>query len=56
MSWCLQTRLIARSLFDLFGAGTDTTANTLRWALLLMTQFPDIQAKVLVISYPTELF
>ncbi|XP_071803907.1 cytochrome P450 2U1-like [Asterias amurensis] len=38
--------LIARSLFDFFGAGTDTTINTLRWALLLITQFPNIQAKV----------
>ncbi|ETE57473.1 Cytochrome protein, partial [Ophiophagus hannah] len=31
---------------DLFNAGTDTTANTLRWAILLMMKYPDIQRKV----------
>ncbi|XP_026580883.1 cytochrome P450 2K4-like, partial [Pseudonaja textilis] len=31
---------------DLFSAGTDTTANTLRWAILLMMKYPDIQRKV----------
>ncbi|KAG8124508.1 hypothetical protein E2320_020176 [Naja naja] len=31
---------------DLFTAGTDTTANTLRWAILLMMKYPDIQRKV----------
>uniref|UniRef100_A0A8D2Q5H7 Cytochrome P450 2J2 n=2 Tax=Varanus komodoensis TaxID=61221 RepID=A0A8D2Q5H7_VARKO len=31
---------------DLFGAGTETTSATLRWALLYMALHPDIQAKV----------
>ncbi|XP_022103600.1 cytochrome P450 2U1-like [Acanthaster planci] len=38
--------LIARSIYDLFAAGTDTNTNTLLWALLLMTQYPDVQTKV----------
>ncbi|XP_015746777.1 cytochrome P450 2C15-like, partial [Python bivittatus] len=33
-------------VLDLFGAGTETTANTLRWAILLMMKYPDIQRKV----------
>ncbi|KAG9483786.1 hypothetical protein GDO78_009615 [Eleutherodactylus coqui] len=31
---------------DLFGAGTETTTTTLRWALLYMILYPDIQSKV----------
>ncbi|XP_034046726.1 cytochrome P450 2K1-like [Thalassophryne amazonica] len=31
---------------NLFGAGTDTTATTLRWALLFMTKYPHIQNQV----------
>ncbi|KAK7174285.1 hypothetical protein R3I93_001480 [Phoxinus phoxinus] len=31
---------------NLFGAGTDTTATTLRWSLLLMAKYPEIQAEV----------
>ncbi|XP_029944992.1 cytochrome P450 2K1-like [Salarias fasciatus] len=31
---------------NLFAAGTDTTAATLRWALLLMAKYPQIQDKV----------
>ncbi|RXN24165.1 cytochrome P450 2K1-like protein [Labeo rohita] len=31
---------------NLFGAGTDTTATTLRWGLLLMAKYPEIQVKV----------
>ncbi|XP_077204286.1 cytochrome P450 2J5-like isoform X1 [Paroedura picta] len=33
-------------IFDLFIAGTETSALTLRWALLLMANHPDIQEKV----------
>ncbi|XP_068136096.1 cytochrome P450 2K1-like [Hyperolius riggenbachi] len=31
---------------NLFGAGMETTATTLRWGLLLMMKYPDIQKKV----------
>jgi len=38
-------QLIA-SVANLFVAGTDTTATTLRWGIFYMAHFPDIQAKV----------
>ena len=31
---------------DLFGAGSETTATTLSWALLYMILYPDVQQKV----------
>ncbi|XP_017574177.1 cytochrome P450 2J6 [Pygocentrus nattereri] len=31
---------------DLFGAGTETTFNTLRWAMLYMAKYPSVQEKV----------
>uniref|UniRef100_A0A3B3RZZ2 Uncharacterized protein n=1 Tax=Paramormyrops kingsleyae TaxID=1676925 RepID=A0A3B3RZZ2_9TELE len=34
------------SVANLFLAGTDTTATTLRWGLLLMAKYPDIQDRV----------
>ncbi|KAM7324686.1 hypothetical protein ACRRTK_016991 [Alexandromys fortis] len=34
------------STLDLFLAGTETTSTTLRWALLYMALYPEIQAKV----------
>lgn len=30
---------------DLFGAGTETIANTMCWAILLMMKYPEIQSK-----------
>ncbi|XP_062987885.1 cytochrome P450 2J4-like [Elgaria multicarinata webbii] len=37
---------LSECIFDLFVAGTETTAITLQWALLLMVANPDIQDKV----------
>ncbi|XP_058043381.1 cytochrome P450 2J2-like [Ahaetulla prasina] len=37
---------LAQCIFDFFGAGTETTFATLMWALLLLTNHPDIQEKV----------
>ncbi|KAJ3584522.1 hypothetical protein NHX12_015017 [Muraenolepis orangiensis] len=37
---------LIRVVANLFHAGTDTTASTLRWALLIMAKYPHIQAKV----------
>ncbi|XP_063173356.1 cytochrome P450 2K6-like [Candoia aspera] len=31
---------------NLFAAGTETSSNTLRWAILLMMKYPEIQSKV----------
>ncbi|KAM3834582.1 cytochrome P450 2J2-like [Vipera latastei] len=37
---------LVQCIFDFFGAGTETTFATLMWALLLLTNHPDIQEKV----------
>ncbi|KAM9279249.1 LOW QUALITY PROTEIN: cytochrome P450 2D28-like [Morus bassanus] len=37
---------LIQTIFDLFLAGTETTATTLRWALLYMVVYPAIQKKV----------
>ncbi|NXT23091.1 CP2J6 protein, partial [Syrrhaptes paradoxus] len=37
---------LMQSAFDLFLAATETTATTLRWALLYMVVYPDIQERV----------
>ncbi|XP_073492923.1 cytochrome P450 2K1-like [Aquarana catesbeiana] len=34
------------SILDLFEAGTETTSTTLRWSMLLMMKYPEIQTKV----------
>lgn len=33
------------TVLNLFAAGTDTTATTLRWALLFMAKYPQIQGE-----------
>ncbi|KAL8188161.1 UNVERIFIED_CONTAM: hypothetical protein K2H54_062254 [Gekko kuhli] len=37
---------LEQCIADLFGAGTETTTTTLRWAFLLMANYPDVQEKV----------
>ncbi|XP_006821776.1 cytochrome P450 2U1-like [Saccoglossus kowalevskii] len=37
---------LVRTIIDLFLAGTETTATTLRWAILYLVLHPDIQKKV----------
>ncbi|XP_040263277.1 cytochrome P450 2D14-like [Bufo bufo] len=41
----VEANLIATT-YDLFSAGTETTSTTLRWALLYMILYPDVQSKV----------
>lgn len=37
---------LMRIIFDLFAAGFDTTANTLRWVVLYMARFPEVQRRI----------
>ncbi|NXU87405.1 CP2J2 protein, partial [Xiphorhynchus elegans] len=37
---------LLQTIYDLFVAGTETTATTLCWALLFMVTYPDVQEKV----------
>ncbi|XP_051891138.1 cytochrome P450 2J6-like [Pristis pectinata] len=41
-----QERNMIGTVIDLFGAGTETTSTTLRWALLFMMLHPDMQSQV----------
>lgn len=42
----LETKLLNYSIFDLFPAGIDTSRLSLRFAMLHMVAYPDIQKKV----------
>merc|ERR1712137_716263 len=37
---------LSASIMDLFSAGSDTTANTIRWILQALAKFPEMQEKV----------
>ncbi|XP_042871724.1 cytochrome P450 2L1-like [Penaeus japonicus] len=37
---------LMRIIFDLFAAGFDTTANALRWVILYMAKYPEVQRRV----------
>lgn len=37
---------VMASVLDLVMAGTETTATTLQWAILLMMKYPEIQSKL----------
>ncbi|XP_069590378.1 cytochrome P450 2K1-like [Ranitomeya imitator] len=37
---------LVSSVLDLFSAGTETTSTTIRWGILLMMKYPEIQKKV----------
>ena len=42
----LNSATFLMTLINLFGAGTETTSTTLRWSLLYMMKYPDIQQKI----------
>ncbi|XP_067157425.1 cytochrome P450 2J2-like [Apteryx mantelli] len=43
---CFCEENLASCMLDLFFAGTETTSTTIRWALLYMAKYPEIQARV----------
>ncbi|XP_010216768.1 PREDICTED: cytochrome P450 2J2-like, partial [Tinamus guttatus] len=45
-SGCFSEENLVACMLDLFFAGTETTSTTLRWALLYMAAYPEIQARV----------
>ncbi|XP_010220988.1 PREDICTED: cytochrome P450 2J3-like, partial [Tinamus guttatus] len=45
-SGCFSEENLVACVLDLFFAGTETTSTTLRWALLYMAAYPEIQARV----------
>lgn len=47
---------LAQCILDLFIAGTETTATTLQWALLLMATHPDIQGESCVMPFMQQCF
>ncbi|XP_038079209.1 cytochrome P450 2J6-like [Patiria miniata] len=45
-SLALQSENLPRIVSDLFNAGSETTATTIRWAILYMMAYPEVQARV----------
>ncbi|XP_038078489.1 cytochrome P450 2J6-like [Patiria miniata] len=45
-SLALQSENLPKIVSDLFGAGSETTATTLRWAMLYMMAYPEVQTRV----------
>ncbi|XP_038077532.1 cytochrome P450 2J6-like [Patiria miniata] len=45
-SLALQSENLPRIVGDLFAAGSETTATTLRWAMLYMMAYPEVQTRV----------
>jgi len=42
----LSDRNLHSTIFDIFGAGAETTSSTLNWAILYLTECQDVQEKV----------
>ncbi|XP_014665418.1 PREDICTED: cytochrome P450 2J2-like [Priapulus caudatus] len=43
---CMSEKQLTTLVADLFGAGTETTSNTLTWGLLYMMRYPHVQQKI----------
>lgn len=43
--WTTELDLVV-SVMDMFGAGSDTTASTLRWAIMHMAKYPQVQTRL----------
>ncbi|CAG5115331.1 unnamed protein product [Candidula unifasciata] len=46
LSTTLDDQNLLKIMFDLFGAGTETTSTTIYWCLLYMLNYPEVQEKV----------